>query len=314
MLRATLAFTLAGLTFSALADTVPAPVNAKVKMTAGQPVVLSFSDGREAELKVVNSRSRVVSEKIEITGSDCGNWGMTCNYKFAFRRFWVAMIWTKNPDASRLGQAVQRAFANVDSNGKMTVVESSFEELIIDSGFISGLIPKAYPKIAAGLPRHQLQCSDFSWLPAGTKEAPAQQRFTRWETVDNRENPETGLSENRPQGGVQELVMTRVKPDTLEITSALNPTGLVHFFDLVTLAPMLDLAIAQPDNNICQASLSTLGTTEFRAVYDELESKRASLAIAPSYIYGQDETLDLISINQYLTFWFRLDLSNAVYR
>jgi hypothetical protein len=301
MLRIALVFLLAGISVVTMAAEQSANPPAVVNRTAGQPVTMVFSDGRQADLKIVHADSEVVSQKIEITSSDCGSWGMSCNYKFSMRRFWVALIWTKHPDASKIGQIVKRGYKG--SNG-----ESSFSELKSDTALTSGLLPNSGQKIANTLPSHQLQCTDFSWLPTGTKEAPALQRFTRWDQIDNSLNKETGMNENRPTGGVQELNMVRVTSDTLQIASVGRSNGVVRIFDILTLAPVLDLAVAQPDGGICQASLSTHGIGDILPVYDGLESKHPAFTDVPTYVYGQDEILNMATIKNDIENWFQQEM------
>lgn len=265
----------------------PAPTGkiAEIIQKDGQPLAFRFADGREAVLKVSSVDSEVVSTQFKITDNTCSDrQNMTCAYKFALRRYFAAMVWTKHPDASRVGQIVKRG---AEYPGQPTM--TSFDPLSADYVLVAGLdFSATKTDLGRGLPAHEIQCDDFSWLPGASKEAPNRLHLSRWDGENNEPNPETGTNENRTNGGAFGLDLMRVDAKTLRVTKVSALSGGAVNLDILTLAPTGSLTMLSSDGEICQTGISSKGVTEILPIYNKLEAKRPDPASEKPYILGSN--------------------------
>jgi len=303
----------------AVADDPPvpaAPPVATVTKVPGQAFKMALADGREASLKVFSLDSPMVPTNIKVIDNTCTDWqGMTCQYKMKFRRFWIDLVWSKNPDASRVGQIVE-----YKSNGQD---DKSFQKAESVNGLQTGLyagdkIPKisdGAPAYSERLPLNELSCDDYRWLPGAPTEAPDTLHTSRWDSEDNIKNAETGVMENRTEGGAYGVDLKKIDAKTLQITRINSFTGILRTFPVLILGANQSLTLTKPSGDICQVGLSANFQGDLTVTYNGLEQKRQDLKVdlktLPDYVYGSDELLDMSFVKFEVGTWF---FDGMVYR
>lgn len=275
----------------------------------GQPLTWRWKDGREAVLKVTTLKSPFLSSGFKITDNTCSNrQGMSCQYRFQFARHWVMVVWTKHPEASKVGQIVTKA----------SPTDPSFiDKLSLDFPISAGLSRKDRPLMSAGFPDHEIECEDFSWLPEGGRQAPDRLTVIRWDNEDNAMNPETGLNENRTTGGFYQLQFQKdpkAPGQTLKLKTVDDLTGLNAEFDLLNLSGAISLTLPKSHGEICQVGLTTNTRADVVMIYDQMgRQPRPSPEEEQPFILGASEILEMPLVKQTVEGWKRV-FSGWVYQ
>jgi hypothetical protein len=270
----------------------PTPTQvATVEVTNGKPVIFRFKDGREATLKSASIDSELIKSVFQVADNNCSNrQNMKCTYNFMFRLYRLVLIWTKNPDGSRLGKPLNRVTEYMGPNGKIRqTLPIETPSLSLGGGPLSR---KKYPSLSIGLPSHEIECDDFSWLPGGSTSAPATLHVSRWDGEDNVKNPETGFGENRTVGGGNGVELVRSTPHSLRIESVNALTGSLRNFDLFNLSPTLSLTMYAKDGEICQTGLSSNLAAEAQVYFPKLLERLQSEVTPKDYIIGSDQLME----------------------
>lgn len=273
----------------------------RLKLDPGQPVIMEFSDGRQADLKMVPLETDVLSVPFVISDNNCSNrQGMICIYKFKLRRLFFAMIWTKHPDPERLGKILKSK-----ENSSSSSEDQNVQELKIDV-LMSGLESKKN-LYNSGLPKHQIVCDDFSWLPTQTKSAPSSLKINRWEGEFNFENLETAANENRPASGAYGVIFNRLDSKTVEVSDVLSWKGLSKENAILNLFSNLGLSATQNNGEMCEIGISNSGYDDvLRPEFHKLEEKILPYSQAPTFIYEPNGILDRKSVRSDLKEWLNM--------
>jgi len=220
----------------------------EVLTSVGQAVYLKWADGRVATIKVAQRDSKLLSVPYKIADNSCTNrQAMSCDLKLKYRQFWFALVWVQHPDPNRVGQVVKRT---TEANGEAAIAIESQESTI-------GIMQKTYPLVSQGLAKPELQCADFSWLPGGSSVAPESLRLTRWDSENNEPNPETGIGENRTNGGAYGVTFRRASPKSLQIESIEGFSGVAKTDEIFFAAPITTMIIRKPGGDLCQTGVAT---------------------------------------------------------
>lgn len=267
---------------------------ATLKVAMGQPLVISFADGREAVIKMYSITHPRLSVKFKITDNTCSNrQGMQCALKLELRTFHMTPVWTKNPDAGRLGKSLVRKGPP----------EQSLEDSV---GAFSGLTAgEVYPSLTEGLPLNELECEDWSWLPGGKKHPPKTLHISHWAAETNETNPETKFNENRIASGAYGMDLVKSSPKSMLVKKVArtideSDIGIVDENGSIVL-------MDQRTNQTCQVGFGTVGLADLSATILDTENKiRPPLDQVPPYIFGGP--LDLTrSAARSINYWGQLN-------
>lgn len=265
-----------------MAQQSPEDMPATPHFEVGKPLMTTLADGREATIRVTSATlGKQVEIPFQVYENDCSDFrGMSCVYRTGYRKIWVQLVWTKNPDATRLNQIVNLQFG--DSSSNSSPIESQTQATGLEVDFLPGL--------ASGMPATTIECNDFSWLPDATKDAPAKLTVLRWENERMSVNPETGVSENRTDGGALQVELSKVNPTFLKIDKVGSFTSTSSFlFPALVIGDVASVTMRKANGELCQAALKPAGLGNAAANIGSIDKQRPPAATAPDYIFGSSE-------------------------
>lgn len=273
-----------------------------VSAEKGQPYILTWPDGREARLKIATDDSAPLKARFKIIDNDCTEYqNMECTYGFTLRRVFLDFVWTKNPvDPDRIGKIVQYGNKNSDGSG-------SFQDVDLNVGVSTGMIPGKNPILNKGLPKHTIECDDFRWLPSRTKDAPSELSISRWDGEENSRNSETGNNEARTTNGFLGLKLKAVSRNQLEIESAEGMTGFAENLQLLNISASQSVTFQPEKGKVCQAGLSNNLVAQLTPTFDQLGQKLPNVSERPDFIVGSSEVLEDPDVGERLNYIFFSD-------
>ncbi|MES2962986.1 MAG: hypothetical protein V4760_03785 [Bdellovibrionota bacterium] len=261
------------------------PGAGQLDFTPGKPLTMSWDDGRVATLRVTSlTIPKQLGISFQVFDNDCTSAkGMKCIYRSSFRNHWAQFVWTKHSDPSKIGSIVQKK----SSNGVEPLEESIMS---------TGLESKFLPELTQGLLPTEIECADFSWLPTGTLNAPANLMIDRWEAETMFMNEETGNTENRTFGGAVNLELSSKAPNVLKIdrVGAFTASG-PFFTQILILGDVNALTLTKPTGETCDVSLKPGGLGEVQNNIGNAETKRPDAKLAADYINGSGLIGDVIA-------------------
>jgi hypothetical protein len=159
---------------------------------AGQPVRWILSDGREATFQFMFKEIFDVDLDYRIKQSGCGDFKQptVCQLKTFVRPYGLRVVWTQHSDPAKVGQVVRLKFNS--ERDSFPIKDSYFTDLPNDLWSLN--LP--------AIPRYQLTCNNFSWIPGGSDSAPERVSISSWSKEYMKVNIETGAAENASGGGV----------------------------------------------------------------------------------------------------------------
>ncbi len=243
-------------------------------------------------MKYANVDSAHFKSSFQVADNNCSNrQNMKCTYNYMLRFYRMVVIWTTHPDTTKLGKPVQRVTEYMGPNGTIRNTNPLEVPFIM---FTGGPLSKKYPAISAGLPAHEIECDDFSWLPGEAKDAPLSLQVSRWDSEDNVANPETGYNENRTVGGANGVKLTRTAINRMRIDSAERITGDLTSFDILNLRPTLSLTMKLNDHEICQTGLSSNLLADAQGYFPKLLDQLQNKITPQVYIQGSPAMNELM--------------------
>lgn len=259
----------------------PSPPNggATVIEEKGTPFQVRWLDGRVATLMISHGRPPEFRLPFEVTENTCnGRERIVCNYLPSFEIVRYQLKWTIHPDPEKVGADVSFVFSGPDGN--------KFKYPVSDLKILSISSKSFTPILASRLGEDLFVCSDYSWLPGGSGSVPPSSvALNRWETESMFENPETGLQENRSNGGAIGVELEAVEGDRLKIskveafTSRSTNTSLVE-------GDLISWILGQPGGQYCQYTLKVDLTAAEKTVNEFLVNPPKDFV---PYIVGSDE-------------------------
>jgi hypothetical protein len=256
----------------------------------GQPSKMIFADGREATLMASNAPPLTVKIPVQVTENLCRTEAKApnCYYEATLFQSRSALVWTKNPDSSRMGKKLTLNTTDDDDKFK----DENFKQLD-DSKKAFFSIQKFFTPDLPDLPQDRLVCDDYAWLPVqvGTKSI----LMKMWSSETNNPNGETGVAENmtvQSYTGMQWNVTT----GGLTLNAVRNFSGVFSIFPPLSQASMMILANEQGRD--CQISLSANPTVVSEAASHQEIPEVSSPA--PTYIRLGSATS---ALNFYLNFY-----------
>lgn len=194
------------------ADEPPKPELIKM---AGQPVLLKYSDGREAIMKVTSNQIENVGIPFAITEN-------TCNQKLATGcKYYVPSVsnsfffaWSKHPDPSKIERQIISPGSSDDSDDKLEFASS-----------YSSLNRSQFPNASAlkSIPNQYIVCPKLDWFEPNESTIENGRRVRAISNELALRNDETGVDENRFFSTARDVKFNQVSNTTLEIESALLP-------------------------------------------------------------------------------------------
>ncbi|QLY23885.1 hypothetical protein [Bdellovibrio sp. KM01] len=152
-----------------------------------QPSRLIFGDGREATLMVSKEAVGQYNLPFKITENDCAPSAKAprCTYTMNMGRAVANFLWTKNPDASRLGQPLKLVYSeNQQTNiGPEDVVSTAYSKI-------------ARPNVPNSLPADTITCDQMDWLPQGQQNS-QNVVMKLWSGEFMTQNSESDMNENQ---------------------------------------------------------------------------------------------------------------------
>lgn len=152
-----------------------------------QPSRLVFGDGREATLMVSKETVAQVNVPFKITENNCAPSARAplCTYTMNLSRSFANFLWTKNPDASRLGQPLK-----VNYGGDQDLTVGSQE--VTTTNYAKFARPNAPNSLMADT----ITCDQMDWLPQGQQD---QQNVIMklWSGEVMTANSESDMNENQ---------------------------------------------------------------------------------------------------------------------
>jgi hypothetical protein len=284
------------------ADATPAPAPKPViSAQPGSPYIVTMADGREARLKVTSVDGPAQRSHFKVVDNDCSEWqGMSCTYNFSIRRFFLALVWTKNPtNPERVGKIVKY--------GQTGDGADDYQEASMNFQFSAGLSSASKVIMGQGLPKHVIECPDFRWLPGAAKTAPAEATISRWDGEDNSQNPETANNENRSVSGAMGVHMHAIGPNKMEIDRVSYMTEVLAAFDLLNLSPSESLTLTKSGGEICQVGLTSNLVAEITSAYERLETLAPPPAERTDFIVGSSEVLEGYETRGQIEYWLNAD-------
>jgi hypothetical protein len=264
----------------------PAPVKVEFVEKDGAPFKMIVSDGREAELRVLSASFNPPKGRLTVVDNTCNqNQGMVCTYGFQARIYKIGMVWTKNSDASRLGQVAEGSGGSkLESSGGL---------------FTSGFAQNGGRDVAQGLMPHTLECDDFSWVPLkrplGARAAPSAVSITSWAVEGNQNNQETGVKENAASGSLFDVELKRSAPKAMQFThyrSLKKPDETSDFDFPIAIGESLSLTFKRPNDEICQVGMTSTLLADLLPTYISTFQSLPSLADQKEpYILGSSTLL-----------------------
>jgi len=207
---------------------------------------LSFPDGREAELHSSTTPTIKSSIPMLMTESLCSNVTVLakCALGLPIRIAYDDFVWTKNPDAQKLGKPLMRLLPN----GKIVDLFQNTPSmtLTLDSAQIYGVQTITDPTT--------LSCDNYDWLIAGTSDA-NHPIIETWQGDINSVNLETGLNENQTVGGAFHMQLEK-QGDAYTIGKASYFSELNGQLPaLLTIGPVTMVTTAA-DHSLCQSTFT----------------------------------------------------------
>lgn len=155
----------------------------------GQPSTAVYTDGREAEFRVLRGTHFQAPIPFKVSENSCrpGTEGVTFSSTFGMQIDRVAWFWTKHNDPAKVGQMLMQT-ADGMSNA------------FFSFAFITQAIKTKYPDLAPSMPANEFSFADLSWLP-GMENGLTDFVIESWTAEQMVPNSQTGLNENRIVSG-----------------------------------------------------------------------------------------------------------------
>ncbi|QDK45665.1 hypothetical protein DOM22_11160 [Bdellovibrio sp. ZAP7] len=196
-----------------------------------QPSRLVFGDGREATLMVSKDTIAQVNVPFKITENNCAPSARAprCTYTMNLARSFANYLWTKNPDASRLGQPLIVSYGG-DQNQPVNPQD------IITTNYTKF----ASPNTPNSLTADTITCDQMDWLPQGQQR---EQNVTMklWSGEVMTANSESDMNENQAfftygdltwQRQGNKLTLKNIKQlNTIVLFPALTDTSMIIMDD-----------------------------------------------------------------------------------
>lgn len=232
----------------------------RIEVDATQNMFLKFSDGREAQ--VFSKISSAVSAPIlmDMTENTCLPMPelTSCTMIFNLHQRQLSIRWTRNPDATKLGELVKFKF----------------------SGEANILLEEAQLTPAQNGEKDLFVCDDNRWITGGKIKTDISRTnlILSWGAENNLQNSETEVNENMTSGGAFNLLLTgrmgryyHFKSDQYITAFSANPLPLAGGINT--------LVLRNPNSQeICQAQFSSNFAGALKAIGragQELSSQKA---------------------------------------
>jgi hypothetical protein len=223
----------------------PLPIeddSAKLVEAPGQPSKIIFGDGREATLMVSKPGTSQFKTPFKITENGCAPSAPAphCSYNFTVNRIVANFIWTKNPDATRLGKPLDLVYPN---NPRQTIENEGVT--------YSHYTKLARPQIPNDIPSDILQCDRWDWLPASQQNSEnVVMKIWSGEVMGN--NSETDLNENQTFFSYSDISWSREG-------SVLKLKNIKRMSTTILLPPLTDTSMIVMENQgqECQISAAS---------------------------------------------------------
>lgn len=223
---------------------VPAP-------RQGEPLRLTWQDGRQAILRIRRTRVVQIPLKMAVTENLCEETGprppANCVYRVATQNSTIDLAWENHPDSSKVGQTVKSVYVNSDQSRSETRLETQ--------DFASATSKMINPHVSPDSLFDELVCEDFRWLTgADNGSAPEQLTMDAWSSELMAENPETGENENRVIGSGYGMKFVKVGPQTLRLVGARALSS--HFGGQPTIfGDVISVIMRQKNGETCQITI-----------------------------------------------------------
>jgi hypothetical protein len=208
-----------------------------------QPSRLVFGDGREATLMVSNEAVGQYKVPFKITENNCApsTQAPRCTYTMNMARSVANFLWTKNPDTSRLGKPIIKAF----ENSPQTPVAS-------DDVFSTNYSKIARPNLPNTLAADTITCDQMDWLPRGQQQT-QNVVMKLWSGELMTQNTESDMNENQAFFTYGDLLWQR-QGNTLTLKN-------IKQINTVILFPALtDTSMIVMDDNGQECQISSAGS------------------------------------------------------
>ncbi len=183
------AIALAGVLAHAESDR-PLPIkddSVKLVELPGQPSRLVFGDGREATLMISSEATGQFKVPFKITENNCAPSAPApiCTYTMNMGRSVANFMWTKNPDATRLGKPLYQQYG-----------DSQPSPISPEDVFSTNYSKMARPNIPNSLPADTIICDQMDWLPRGQQKS-QNVIMKLWSGEFMTQNSESDMNENQ---------------------------------------------------------------------------------------------------------------------
>lgn len=200
---------------------------------AGQPLEIHTSEGAIARYLRSVSKIINVDAPLEIKENNCGSQADTegrtgdlCILRIPNMTITEGWVWTSHPDSSRIGKPV---LIRIDSSKDAeTVAPKPRETVFAYFSFAQAASKnrKRYSKRLETLPRHELICDRYDWIPDNpTINAPEKLRIPLMYSQRMVNNSETFVNENKLQLSFKKISFTRGHHGTLLADDYPNKTN-----------------------------------------------------------------------------------------
>lgn len=243
----------------------------------GKPVTIKWDDTKIAEYQIAKGPLFTGEVPFQVSENSCSNTvPQGCFLKMHVQIHLPVIYWKKHPKPEREGKVVLAKFSNQEFLINFPYIITMDERILKDP-------------IAKDFPVDEIVCDDFSWLPGkhGTT-PPNKTTVTKWNVEKMVTNPETGVSENRPVGGGDQVELEKVGPKSLGIMRAKALFGPQK--TLIRDGDILALVLPTADGEFCQISIkanSQKFANEAGAKYYEVLA--AFKPSAAPYLWKSDE-------------------------
>ncbi len=175
--------------------------------TVGRPVIVSFDDGREAQVfNVAGVNETTENVYFRVSDNTCTDFydgrkingkplDLKCSFEIPKIDAGIVLLWTKNPDPTKVGQRVSIKDSDLVLQSLVQVGALEFALAPYRGG------GRTYQEKQRLVPENlmpKIVCKDYRWLP-GVKDAgtPVDSHIQRWSKLEQDRNSETGDLETR---------------------------------------------------------------------------------------------------------------------
>ncbi len=264
----------------------PLPV---VENVAGQPITITWVDGRQAVLEATPTINERLPLPIELSENTCDSTRrLQCEYKAGLGISTYRLVWKQHPDSARVGQTVRLGNTQVPTMSEELAEPATWT--MVD-GF---LFPEGYKDVMSD----ELTCAAWDWLGYGPQ-LPSSFNIANVSTEFMLNNPNTGELENKTIMTTTDVVWKRTPANSLQVQSiglytAMIPVGVNALF----VGDVMRWTLEKSVNQYCDIGFK-VDVTSLRLAFEEITARSATGVSVP-VLHPTNEAFNMTRIAQIL--------------